>query len=181
MMAAGGFTTPLSRYERLNVTIRPYQTRDAAALAALYVQSVEAVGRRFYSAAQIAAWVSLAPTPDHLHALTADGRTRLVAVGASDHPVAFVDLEVDGHIHFLYVAPEAAGQGLGKALLRAAEAIAREHGLARLYAEASEAAVGCFLGCGFNSTERRDFEVAGVGIHNYAVEKARAQTLPQGN
>ena len=41
----------------------------------------------------------------------------------------------------------------------------------RLYTEASEAARRLFLKKGFTAMQRRDFEVAGVAIHNYAMEK----------
>jgi putative acetyltransferase len=41
----------------------------------------------------------------------------------------------------------------------------------RLHAEASEAARRFFLKRGFAVVNRRAFEIAGVRIHNYAVEK----------
>lgn len=151
--------------------IRRYDAKDAVPLAELYVRSVEQVGSRYYSAPQVAAWASLAPSPARLHALGTDGRTTLVAVDGSDLPVAFTDLEPDGHIHFLYCSPEAAGTGVASALYDALEGIAREAGMSRLYAEASEAARRFFLKKGFVVTSKREFEVVGTPMHNYAVEK----------
>ena len=132
------------------------------------------IGARDYTPEQIDAWAALAPSGRRLDALMADGRTRLVAADPGDRPVAFADLEPDGHIHFLYCAPEAAGDGIASELYERLEAAARGQGITRLYAEASEAARRFFLGQGFTVLHRRDFEVSGVPIHNYAVEKVLA-------
>ena len=153
------------------MNIRPSRAEDAPALAALYVRSVEAIGPAGYAPEQVAAWAAGAPSAERLQRLATDGRTTLVAVDDADRPLAFGDLEPDGHIHFLYCAPEAVGAGVTAALYTRLEALARERGVTRLYAEASEAARRFFLKQGFVVTARRDFEVAGVPIHNYAVEK----------
>jgi len=155
----------------LPATIRPYAPGDAQLLAALYLRSVRELGSRDYSAAQVAAWASLCPSPERLHALSGDGRTRLVAVDGADLPVAFADLERDGHIHFFYAAPEVAGTGVARLLYAELEQVARAQHLTRLHAEASERAHRFFLRQGFEITARREFSVAGVPIHNYAVEK----------
>jgi len=152
--------------------IRPRRPGDAAALAALYRRSVRALGPRDYSAAQVEAWAALAPTAEGMHARGTDGRTLLVAVDGADRPVAFGDLEADGHIDLFYCAPEAAGTGVAPALYDALEAAARDRGLTRLHVEASEAARRLFLRKGFAVTARRDLTVRGVGIHNFAMEKA---------
>ncbi|WP_191061505.1 GNAT family N-acetyltransferase [Geminicoccus harenae] len=152
-------------------TIRPYAPRDAQLLATLYLRSVRELGSRDYSAAQVAAWASLCPSPEQLHALSDDGRTRLVAVDEADLPVAFADLERDGHIHFFYAAPEVAGTGVAQRLYAELEQVARAQHLTRLHAEASERAHRFFLRLGFQVTAKREFTVTGVPIHNYAVEK----------
>ncbi|MCS6624872.1 GNAT family N-acetyltransferase [Roseibacterium beibuensis] len=152
------------------LSVRPYQTDDAEALSALYEASVRALGARDYSAAQIEAWASLTPSPEALDGRMADGRTRLVAV--ADDIAGFIDLEPDGHIDLLYVAPAAAGAGVARLLLETAEALAPLSGAGRLYAEASETARPVFERLGYSVTGRRDFEVAGEPIHNWAVEKA---------
>lgn len=154
------------------MTIRPFRDADAERLSALYRRSVEAIGPRGYAPEQVEAWASLTPSPARLRALAADGRTTLVAVDGADQPLAFGDLEADGHIQFLYCAPEAAGAGTTARLYAEMERRARDAGIPRLYAEASEAARRFFLRRGFTVVARRDFEVAGVPIHNYAVEKS---------
>lgn len=94
---------------------------------------------------------------------------RLVAV--MDEIAGFIDLEADGHIDLLYVSPAAARHGVAQALLEAAEARAALVGLNRLYAEASETARRVFHRMGYSVIARRDFEVVGVPIHNWSVEK----------
>lgn len=152
-----------------DLSIRPYQPADAPALSALYEASVRTLGARDYSPAQIEAWASLAPSPEALDGRMADGRTRLVAV--ADGIAGFIDVETDGHIDLLYVTPAAAGTGVARTLLETAEALAPLSGAVRLYAEASETARPAFERLGFSVLARRDFEVAGVAIHNWAVEK----------
>lgn len=151
------------------LSIRPYEASDAVALSALYEASVRTLGARDYSAAQIEAWASLTPSAEALAGRMADGRTRLVAV--TDAIAGFLDVEVGGHIDLLYVAPGAVGLGVARALLETAEALARAAGTGRLHAEASETARPVFERLGYSVTARRDFEVAGVAIHNWAVEK----------
>ena len=118
-----------------DLSVRPYQSSDAAALSALYEASVRSLGARDYAPAQIEAWAALAPSP-------ADLDRRM-----------------------------AAGSGVARVLLETAEALAPLSGARRLYAEASETARPVFERLGFSVIGRRDFEVAGVPIHNWAVEK----------
>lgn len=151
--------------------IRPYHAEDASPLAALYRESVSQLGIRRYTPEQVAAWLTLAPTPEQLHTQRLDGRITLVAVDSDDHPLGFTDLEADGHIHYLYCSPTGSGQGVASALYQALEHVAREQGMGRLYAEASEVARGFFQRQGFTVTARREFLVDGIPLHNYAVEK----------
>ncbi len=153
----------------VGLSVRPWELADASALSALYAASVRELGARDYSTAQIEAWASLTPSAEGLAARMADGRTRLVAI--RQVIVGFIDIEPDGHIDLLYVAPEAAGQGVARLLLETAAALMPLCGTSRLYAEASETARPVFERLGFRVTARRDFEVAGVAIHNWAVEK----------
>ena len=151
--------------------IRDYYAQDATALAKLYQQSVMVLGLRDYSSRQVEVWASLGPDPERIHQLIADGRTRLVAVDDLDRPVAFADLERDGHIDFIFCSPDMAGKGAASALYDALEKSAREFGLNRLRCEASEAGRRFFLKKGFTVLTRRQIEVSGVAIHNYAMEK----------
>jgi len=149
--------------------IRPWQDGDAAALAAIFERAVRTIGARDYSPAQIEAWIGHEPRAEGFRAKMSDGRRCWVALDRQGRVTAFVDLEADGHIDFLFADPDVAGRGVATDLLDVLERTAREEGMARLYVEASEAARRFFLKRGFVVERRRDFEIRGIAIHNYAM------------
>lgn len=144
---------------------------DAEALAEVYDASVRAIGTRDYSAEQVAVWIGQGARAERFRARLADGRRCWVALNDLDRVQAFIDLEADGHIDFLYAVPEAAGSGVAGVLLDTLEVAAQADGIGRLYVEASEAARRFFLKRGYSEIARRDFEVEGAAIHNYAMER----------
>jgi putative acetyltransferase len=150
--------------------IRPYTPADAPALATLYARSVRHFGPRAYTPEQVEAWAATA-CPEKTAERCADGRTVLVAEGADGGILGFGDMEPDGHLDFLYVAPEGEGQGVGSGLYARLEDIAYAQGSARVFVEASELARPLFERWGFALTRRNDFDVGGVAIHNYSMEK----------
>jgi putative acetyltransferase len=151
--------------------IRPFRDDDAPALAQLFHAAVHGIGALHYTQAQVAAWSPSAADPARFAARGRDGRTLLVAVDGDDRPIAYGDVEADGHVDHLYCAPAHAGTGVTAALYGAIEAAARGRGVVRLHVEASEPARRFFLKHGFRELHRRDFEIGGVAIHNYAMEK----------
>lgn len=151
--------------------VRPYEAQDAAALSALMLRAIMETGARDYSPAQVKAWASRVPSAERLHEIYSDGRNGLVALDDNGAPLAFCDLEADGHIDYLYCAPHAIGTGVASALYERLETMAHTHGLTRLYIEASEAARRFFTSKGFATVKRRDFEIGGVAIHNFLMTK----------
>ncbi|WP_436063636.1 MULTISPECIES: N-acetyltransferase family protein [unclassified Phenylobacterium] len=152
-------------------SLRPYLQTDAAELSELYYESVQRLGGRRYSPEQVVAWAPAPVDAATVQARAGDGRTTLVAVDDRGRLLGYGDLEADGHIDHLYCRPEAAGTGVALTLLEALERLARDQGVERLYVEASELAKGLFERKGFTVSHRRDFEVRGVAIHNYAMER----------
>lgn len=152
-------------------TIRPFASTDTPALVEIYHRAVEEIGSKAYTSDQVAVWSALCPEPESFAEILGDGRHALVAVNDKDDIIAFGDVEKDGHLGFLYVHPDSAGSGVVTELYNALEAAARAQNISKLYCEASELAKSFLLKQGFSVVERRDFEVSGVPIHNYAVEK----------
>lgn len=150
--------------------IRPYRDGDAEALAAVFERAVRGIGPADYSPAQIEAWIGHEPRAERFRSAMADGRSCWVALDDEERVTAFVDLEADGHIDFLFADPDVAGRGVTSSLLDVLEQTARDRGLKRLYVEASEAARRFLLKRGYEVERRRDFEIRGVPIHNYAME-----------
>ena len=151
--------------------VRPFRSSDAGSLAKIFFAAIHEIARHHYSEAQVNAWAPVVPVPQRLVERGNDGRVLLVAVDDSDEPIAYGDLEPDGHIDHLYCRPDAAGTGVTSVLYDHIEAAAADRGLTHLYVEASEPARRFFLKKGFAVVERRNFELAGVPIHNFAMEK----------
>lgn len=150
--------------------IRAYQDGDAGALAMVFERAVRVIGTRDYSPDQIAAWIGREPRTGFFRSLMADGRRCWVALDTEARVTAFVDLEADGHIDYLFADPDVAGRGVASDLLDVLEQTARHDGMIRLYVEASESARRFLLKRGYVVERRRDFELRGVAIHNYAME-----------
>jgi putative acetyltransferase len=155
----------------VEVTIRSYERRDAADVADVFYRSAREAALSDYTPTQVNAWVPRRWDAEKEHQRSGDGRPVLVAEGESGHVVAFIDLEPDGHIDRLYLAPEAAGGDVAWRLYDVIEAAARDQGIKRLYTEASELARRFFERKGFTVLERQDKVLRGVPIHNYRMAK----------
>jgi putative acetyltransferase len=153
------------------VRIRFYDSKDAAFLSTVFFDAVRKAGLRDYSQAQVAAWAPAKPDPASVEARARDGRLTLVAVNEVDEPIAYGDLEANGHIDHLFCRPENIGTGVASTLYDRLEQEACEQGITRLFVEASEAARRLFLRKGFVEIKRREFILRGVPGHNYAMEK----------
>ena len=151
--------------------IRAFTNADAAGLVQVFRESVQGLTQADYSAEQRDAWLSLGPDAEGVAKRCSDGRITLVAVGAQDQPVAYIDLEADGHIDNLYCTPEASGCGLAHELYAQVERTARSLGCVRLYTEASETARRFFLSRGFQLRARREIRIGAVLLHNFRMEK----------
>jgi len=150
--------------------VRCYRDGDADSLAAVFERAVRTIGPADYSPAQIEAWIGHDPRAQRFRSAMADGRSCWVALDDEGRVTAFVDLEADGHIDFLFADPAVAGRGVTSRLLDVLERTARDRGLTRLYVEASEPARRFLVKRGYEVVRRRDFEIRGVPIHNYAME-----------
>jgi putative acetyltransferase len=150
--------------------IRPYEAGDAVALSDLYTRSVLHFGPCAYTSDQVNAWAA-ASSPEKVTRRCADGRLVLVAMDENGQYLGFGDLENDGHLDFLYIAPEAEGRGVGSALYDALEAHAREVAMPKLFVEASELAKPLLERRGFVVRARNELTLGGVDIHNFSMEK----------
>ena len=151
--------------------MRLFREDDAPDLARLTLAAIKEIGAKGYTSAQIAAWATRHPGPERFIERAKSGSRICVAVDGGDNPVAYALLEPDGHLDMLYCDPAHSRKGLADQLLFEAEEAARGMKLERLYTEASELARSAFERAGYAVQSRRDFEIEGVPIHNYAMEK----------
>jgi len=151
--------------------IRRYERGDGAQLKAIFCGAVLQTGRRGYSDQQVRVWASQAAEADEYDERAADGRLILVAVDEQNKPIAYIDLEQDGHIDHLFCRPDAGRKGVASALYDELERAAAGWKLERLYVEASEIARPFFARKGFTLIRRNEFDVEGTPMHNYVMEK----------
>jgi putative acetyltransferase len=151
--------------------IRSFRSADAPALARIFHAAVHQIGGLHYSPEQLDAWAPAVPDPERFLERAADGRILLVAADDCDRPLAYGDLEADGHIDHLYCRPDVAGTGVASTLYDRLEAAARDRGIGRLHVEASEPARRFFLRKNFILLHPREVTLNSVAIHNFAMEK----------
>ena len=156
--------------------IRTYQRGDGQHLNEIFVAAVRQTGRHGYSAEQVEVWARAADDEADYDERAADGRILLVATDDNDRPVAYGDLEANGHIDHLFCHPDMGRKGIASALYDRLEAAALRMNIQRLYVEASEISRPLFLRKGFVEVARHDFEMEGVPTHNYAMEKNDLRT-----
>lgn len=129
------------------VRIRRARLSDAAAVAATMRASVRALARGTYDARRIARWSSLPPLY-HAWAMTSGGETYLVAE-REGRVLGYAALR-GREVTAVFVRPAVAARGVGRALLRALERLARRRAMSALFARAALGAVGFYERAGFH-------------------------------
>lgn len=152
--------------------IRDYRPDDAQAIVRLFYETVHAVNRADYTAAQIDAWAPAVPDPGDWHRRMASRRTLVAERGGE--VIGFGEIEDDGHIDFLFCRHDVVRQGVGTGLYLALEAVARGLELRRVFTEASITARRFFERQGFRVVARNTVARNGVELTNYSMEKRLA-------
>ena len=147
------------RYE-----IRRALASDAEDIAAAHMDSIRSIGPQFYPAEVVNAWSAGLSGATYLKAMDA-GETFWIAGGVAGgmlQVLGFSSHRVDDDEHgvSVYVRGAAARQGIGSALLRAAEGAAMHAGAARIGIAASLAAVEFYRTHGFHEVGRGEHRLA---------------------
>ena len=139
--------------------IRRADAPDAESIAAAHVDSIRAIGPRYYEPAIVQDWAGRVEAGMYLRAM-ARGEVFFIAVDSDDRTASGVlgfsshGQRRNEHGIAVYVRGAAARRGVGSALLRAAEAHALESGATTLRIDASLAAVDFYKRHGFVETGR---------------------------
>jgi len=152
----------------VTVVIRRGRPGEGAALASLFHTAVHSLTQADYSAAQRAAW---SPAPDPASFERRIRETMLWVAERGDLLLGFANLTADGVFDCLYVAPEAAGQGVATALAAHLEGEARRSGLPLLQVDVSITARPFFDRRGYRLLREQRVERGGVFLTNYRQEK----------
>lgn len=142
------------------ITIRPAVAADAETVFAITRASVEGLARDHYSAAQIAGWMG-DRTPGTYRAEAASGRIKVAELDG--RVVGYVDA-VLGELTRLFLLPEAAGQGIGKALFAVGLRQAREGHAGPVRIEATLNAAPFYARQGFRKVGEGTFGGRGAGF-----------------
>lgn len=142
--------------------IRHAEETDLVSLMDLFQISIETQGAEHYSSEQVHAWASRATEATFADFIL--GPTTFVAVDESG-PLGFCGYARDGHITSLYIRPDSAGQGIGKALLTHVLEDARAHDITSFHVEASEKAIPLFEKVGFEKSGFDDISIGDVKFH----------------
>ncbi|MBD2096192.1 GNAT family N-acetyltransferase [Trichocoleus sp. FACHB-591] len=149
--------------------IRPYQTTDAEAIAAIYQDSVLGIGATAYNAEQIAVWSAY---PDDIEEFRRSLQQGLTLVAVSEGQLlAFGQLNPLNHIAFLYTASQAARQGYATKIYLKLETYAIQRGVEHLHTEASRISKFFFLKMGYHITETEVVTRKGVELERFKMAK----------
>lgn len=108
------------------MNIRAYEPGDAEKLCEIFVNAVFKVGLRDYTKRQVEVWARRKPTPARFNERAMDGRLVLVAINDQQDPIAYADLEPNGHIDHIYCRPDMTGKGVASALYDEIEKVAHK-------------------------------------------------------
>lgn len=168
-----------------SISFRPYLAKDAPAVAELFVASIEELAAEDYDEAQRAAWASAA---DDLAAFDAAlGSMLTILAEAGGELIGFAALKDDAKvkenrvIEMLYVAPEHARQGIGKALLDVMELLAVKRGAETLTVDAAESAREFFGKFGYEMQARNTVIRADEWLVNTTMKKTLPPSAPKAN
>lgn len=152
------------------IHIRPLAPDDYRSVARIFFCAVHEGTRTAYSYQQRLAWGGDAIDLDRWKARVAT-LSGFVAE-ADDEPIGFITIDQTGYVDLAFVLPSAAGRGVGRTLLNAAEQWAINNGAARLTTEASLVAHPFFLKRGWLVVEEEHVERKGVVLKRYRMQKA---------
>ena len=151
------------------ISFRPYLPKDAAAVADLFMASIDELAADDYDEEQRIAWASAAEDVAGFGANLA-GMLTILAEAEGDL-LGFAALKDNKIIDMLYVAPDHAGKGVGKALVGVMELLARQRGAEMLTVDASEVACEFFVHLGYEKQARNTVMRAGEWLANTTMTK----------
>ncbi|HBY24217.1 MAG TPA: GNAT family N-acetyltransferase [Propionibacteriaceae bacterium] len=152
--------------ESSDPVLRRYQPADAGATRNVFEAAIRGTAARFYAPEQIDAWCPTTHDPQAWAAARA--RAWTIVAELDGHLVGFSDLRDDGELDMLFVAPEAGGRGVARALVAEVLAEARRRQLTKVTTRASRAARPAFERFGFVVDRPNENNIVrGVAVPNF--------------
>jgi putative acetyltransferase len=151
--------------------VRPMRPDEARRFLEIHHAAVRDLAAAYYPASVIEAWAPLSIQSKAIAAQRAnrDGDIRLVAeVNGEVVGIGVLDVNTS-ELQACYVAPAAARQGVGSAIVREIERVATERGLTELHLASSLNAEPFYAALGYAVEGRNEF-VLGSGVPMAAVQ-----------
>ncbi|WP_241975409.1 MULTISPECIES: GNAT family N-acetyltransferase [unclassified Cryobacterium] len=156
--------------DRPFVVIRPYVHADAADTLAIFLSAVTETAAADYSPEQIQAWAQ--PEARELSTWHTAMPARNSYVATLDGSLAgFSDVDSEGYIDMIFVAPRYLRRGVARQLIGHVEARARQEQLTELTADVSTTARPFFERSGFTVEAEQHPVTAGVQLTNFKMKK----------
>ena len=139
------------------VVVRPMLADEARAFLEIHTRSVRGLAASHYPPEVIEAWV-VPMTEEYLRGFIKNQDKEIRLVAEVDGSLVGLGCLVvqNAELRACYVAPGAARKGVGSALVREIERIAREHGLDHLHLDASVNAEPFYSALGYEVVERKE-------------------------
>ena len=136
---------------------------DADAICDVHVRSIRELCAKDYTPQQIESWTRYKSPENYRRGMTERGEVLFVAEVAGK-TVGFSSLEND-EITSVYIAPEGVGKGAGRALVDAAESLARDQGVGTVKLRSTLTSIEFYLHMGYTRDEDTIFKLRdGVGL-----------------
>lgn len=149
--------------------LRAYRESDAAALCALFFDTVHTVCAKDYTEQQCDAW---APREFDCAALCGRlARSYALVAECDGLPVGFANLGQEGYFDCLYVSARMQRRGVATALADAMERRAAQQGASRMVSDVSITARPFFEHRGYRVLREQTVIRHGVSMTNYHMEK----------
>lgn len=152
--------------------LRPFLPTDTMPLRELFAQSIEELTSDDYDEDQRLAWMSAAEDAEQFAQRLAGALTLVVHMDGQY--LGFASLKDNKTIDMLYVHPDFAGEGVGRALVEALEAIAASRGATALTTDASETAEPFFAHLGYEAQSRNSVPLDDQWLSNTTMTKTLA-------
>ncbi|MDY7529240.1 MULTISPECIES: GNAT family N-acetyltransferase [unclassified Cryobacterium] len=156
--------------DRPVVVIRPYGHADAADTLAIFLAAVTETAAADYSPEQIQAWARPEARELSTWHTAMQARNSYVAT-VHGVPAGFSDVDSEGYIDMMFVAPRYLGRGVARQLIGHAEARASQEHLTELTADVSITARPVFERSGFTVEAEQHSMTAGVQLTNFKMKK----------
>ncbi len=157
--------------------IRPAQTADCPAICEVHLQSIRELCAPHYTPNQVQAWCD-GKDPAMYELLIRKSPWFVVeesgrVLGFGDVGPARSELPGEWEVHGLYFSPAATGRGIGGAMMRRLESLAREAGATSLFVRGTVNAAPFYVHMGFAELRRDTHRTrSGVELPSVAMRKS---------